>query len=746
MSWQSIPAELQELPQWVGAGDNKIPVDPKTGKTASVDDPNTWGTFEQACKCGLPHIGFVFTESDPFVFIDLDTGKKPELAKLHAEIVEEADSYTETSKSGTGSHIVVRGKMESGLRADSQAIEIYPHGRYMLATGWLYHGTEIKEAQELLDYLAAQIEKGRIEVGDLVSEESELSDEQVWERAANAENGDKFQALFNGTWQDYDEYTNDHSRADLALATFLDFYTRDADQVLRIFKMSKLYRPEKGRRNGDGSDYIMRTIKQARARNDKDNPPPVDAGVIMQRAQEVMAQAKPITQTQANETSVQTQLSLPPGLVGEIAQYIYTSAVRPVPEVALMGALALTAGIVGRQYNIPGSGLNLYLILLAPTGTGKEGAASGISNLIAKVRETVPSVDQFLGPAEFASGPALIKALDKQPCLFSILGEFGLRIQQMADMRANGAEKTLQKALLNLYSKSGWHQTESSMAYSDREKNTSTLYAPALTIFGESTPESFFAKLNEDQVLSGLLPRFLFLEYHGKRPPKNNVSAFCAPDPGLVERVADLAATAIQMQANAQCQPVIIDADSQQLLDEFDKYCDDRINKGSEVYKQLWNRAHLKALRLSAVISVGCNNVHPTVTADIAQWAIDFVKQDVGTIENRFKNETVGEGEHRYEAEVRKAVEYYLSIGPDKREGYKVPASIIDKPVVPYTYLRRRLRQLNSFKMDRRGTARAIQEAIRDMCDAGILQLVPPLQRKEKYGLSADIYVIGESW
>lgn len=749
MSWQNLPEELKQLPQWVGAGENKVPIDPKTGYTASVDDPSTWGTFEQACSCGASHIGFVFTKEDPYVFIDLDTGKKPELSKLHAEIVEHADSYTETSKSGTGSHIVIRGNMEHGLRADSQGIEIYPHGRYMLATGWQYYGHGIADGQELIDYLSTQINQSRFEVGELVSEEATRTDEDLYSTICAAENGDKFLALWNGTWQNFPEYHDDHSRADLALATFLDFYTKDVEQVVRMFKYSKLYRPEKGRRGGDSTDYIIRTIKQARARNEADCPPMVDASTLAQRAQEVMANKVPInpsTPAQEPENEPLNQITFPPGLVGEIAQYIYTSAIRPVPEVALMGALAMTAGIVGRQYNVSGSGLNLYLILLAPTGTGKEGAGSGISNLMAKVRETVPSVDQFIGPAEFASGPALIKTLDNQPCLFSILGEFGLRMQAMADQRASGAEKTLQKALLNLYSKSGWHQTESSTAYSDREKNTKTLYAPALTIFGESTPETFFQGLSEQQVLSGLLPRFAFLEYTGGRPPRNRVSAFCDPDPGLVQRVADLAATAIQMQANAACASVIVDTYAQAVLDQFDEFCDYKINNGSEVYKQLWNRAHLKALRLAGVVAVGINSYQPVITQDLAQWAVDFVKNDISTIEARFDKNEVGDGEHRHESAVRKAVLDYLQMDMEKRRSYKVPEKIIDQQIIPYTFIRRRLRLLSNFKEDRRGVTWAIQSALKDACDAGILQLVPPLTRKQEYGISSEVYIIGESW
>lgn len=412
-----------------------------------------------------------------------------------------------------------------------------------------------------------------------------------------------------------------------------------------------------------------------------------------------------------------------------------------------MGALAFVAGIVGRQFNIPGSGLNLYLILLAATGTGKEGAGAGIQMLTSKVRETCPMVDQFTGPAEFASGPALIKALDAQPCFYSLVGEFGLRMQQLVDPRAHGGEKTLMRALLNLFSKSGWNQSESSTAYSDIAKNTQTLYAPALTIFGESTPESFFDGLDERLVTSGLLPRFLTVEYTGDRPPKNTASAFCEPDPLLVDKVSQLVSTVISMQQNNSCQPVLFDTEAQKMLDDFDKRADKEINNGTEVYKQLWNRSHLKALRLAGIIAVGNNCHQPVVTAVEAAWALDIVIKDVELISSKFKDGLVGSGENRYEAEVRGAILDYMKMSPEKRATYQVPKKVRDNPgVIPYTYLRRRLRQITAMKQDRRGLSRAIQDTIKDLVEAGILAQIPPIQRDRDFGVKADLYILGESW
>jgi len=746
----NIPLELRELPQWVGASVNKIPTDPKTGKTASVDDPSTWGTFEQACGCGLPHVGFVFTENDPYVFIDLDTGKKPEMTKMHAEIIEAADSYTETSISGTGSHIVVKAQLEHGLRADSQALEIYPHGRYMLMTGWTYYSERITEGQDLVDYLVKQIGQKRATVVDLVSEPSDLSDEEIWERAVEAKNGDKFIALFNGTWQNYDEYQNDHSRADMAFATLLDFYTRDVEQAVRLFKMSKLYRPEKGRRNGDGADYILRTLKNARAFNQERLPPPVDLDVIAQRAAEVAGSpqedspAPSHSPTLRPETLATSELPFPPGLVGDLARYLYSSAIRPVPEVALVSALGVVAGIAGRNYYTSGmpTGLNLYLILLAETGMGKEGGKQGINRLLSDVRSKIPMVSQFIGPTSFASGQALVKRFDEQPCFYSVLDEFGHTLKRITTPKASGAEQALHKELLSLYSHSGPDGGTGVQAYSDREKNTAVVQAPSLTIIGESTPDVFYGCLDSALVQDGLVPRLLVVEYTGKRPPKNR-RAGSKPDAMLVERFTDLVTVAINAGQSNRFAKVELSGESEVLLDSFDIECDDHINNGNAAEVQLWNRAHLNALKVASVITVGCCPYHPTVSVEHASWAIEFVRRSVHSVQSRFDKGEVGGGAGaKAESAIRTAFKDFLMMPPAKRATYKTPKAFLSSEVIPYSYLYAKLKRVQPFKTDRR----ILEETLKTLIEAGVIQQLPSLQVREKFKSQSKAYCVGDCW
>lgn len=137
---ENFPTELKVRRQWVnyklekrGVKTTKIPVDPKTGRNASVTDPNSWADFTTAMEGASQYsgVGFVLTEGDNLVMIDLDGCLDPETEQLNefaAEMVERFSSYTEISPSRTGVHIFVRGTIP-GPRNRTDGIEFYSIGR-----------------------------------------------------------------------------------------------------------------------------------------------------------------------------------------------------------------------------------------------------------------------------------------------------------------------------------------------------------------------------------------------------------------------------------------------------------------------------------------------------------------------------------------------------------------------------------------------------------------------------------------
>lgn len=738
----NIPAELRELHQWVIAGQNKLPLNPRTGQAASVTDPDTWGSFDEAVRSGYKHIGFVLSPEDPYTIIDLDDPARQaqhgqeaveRATRVNAKVAQTFESYTELSQSGQGLHIIVKGKVPSGVRRDS--VEVYSFSRYMICTGVIVKPLPITDCQDLLDVLYKEI--GYTPTTDLVDVEGPLSDEEVLDMAMNASNAEKFNTLCSGDMTGYPS----QSEADLALLSILAFYTQDNEQVRRLFRYSALGKREKAVRN---DKYLNFALSKIRAKQ----PPPVDMTELLalaNKATEIQQQA-PYCDT-VPIPAYDQKLKTPPGLVGEIALYIYSSSVRPVEEVALVAALALVAGICGRSYNVSDYGLQQYLILLAKTGVGKEGAASGINRLIAAIRPKVPMVDTFVGPGMFASGPALVRVLDEKPCLLSVLGEFGLTLQQLCDPRANSAEVTLRRILLDLYGKSGWAGILQSSAYADKEKNTKSVRAPNLTILGEATPESFFEGLAIQHIASGLIPRFSIIEYKGQRPPRNR-NANQPPCAALTQKLIDLVTISLTTSNNQTCAPVQLDAAATATLDAFDAGCDHHMNESlHEASLQAWNRAHLKALKISALLAVGCNPHQPVITKDLAQWAIDFVVRDISTILERYSSGDIGTGQAKQDFDLRNAIEDYVQRPFDKVSKYQgVTKELHADRIIPYDYLRRRARSITAFNNDRRGAKRALEETLLDMVNAGILIQLPPAEIFNRYKKRAIMYTLGEAW
>lgn len=438
-------------------------------------------------------------------------------------------------------------------------------------------------------------------------------------------------------------------------------------------------------------------------------------------------------------------LTIPPGLVGDIAAYVYNSARYPMKEAALLAALATMAGVVGRPYNFNGSGLNLYLLLLAPTGRGKEGMAQGISRLMSAVRPRVPLIDEFLGPAMFASGQALLRTVAKQPSFVTIQGEFGITLKNLNDPRATGAERMLRQVLLDAYGKSGQWDVLRQRTYADDGKDLPSIQSPCVTILGESTPGHVFDSLGFRDVEDGLLPRCLILECTDERP-RQNPHAGQPPAPGVVGMLADLATHSLQLRHGERYHDVPATPQARALLQRITDELDDAYNdSAAPAERALWNRAGLNIGRVATLIAIGCDPYHPMIQAEHAQWAIDFVRRCVGGLARKFRDGVVGTGEARQEGELRKYIAEYARMTPEKRRhAYKVPAALSQNGAfVGMDYLRRRARRATAFTEDRRGLNIAIESSLRALERTGYLVKLSPKEARLNFGLTSDIYGLG---
>jgi hypothetical protein len=275
----AVTKGMRDLRQWLvwrseerHGKPTKIPYSPLTGARASSTNSETWTGYQEAVRAcrerGYDGLGFVFTPEDNLCGVDLDGCLDPQTGEIEGwarEIIEELDSYTEVSPSGTGVHVLVRAALPEGRNRKGR-FEAYDRGRYFTVTGKHLDGTpqSIERRQEELQGVvhrvfgsnAKESANGHREpVAVSASGENGFPDDEVVRKALAASNGARFARLWSG---DTDGYGS-HSEADLALCGMLAFWSGgDPARMDSLFRQSGLYR-----RKWEREDYRNRTITEA---------------------------------------------------------------------------------------------------------------------------------------------------------------------------------------------------------------------------------------------------------------------------------------------------------------------------------------------------------------------------------------------------------------------------------------------------------------------------------------------------
>lgn len=281
--YERIPQELKSLKRWglyklewqpERGKYTKYPKDPSNGGNGKSNDPATWSDFETALQAmgdyGMDGLGFYF--QPPYVGIDVDHLDQ-DLDRWRAGEVDENEvqhfltitkSYAETSVSGTGIHIIVKGEIPGDRRRKGN-VEMYTSGRFFAMTGnQIGPYNEINRPKpKLMELLYDRYLRTSSEVplaNNQLPQLNNLSETEVIARAESSRTGQRFRMFMEGGWEQF--YTS-QSEDDLAFANDLAFWTgRDFAKMDSIFRQSNLIRGKWDEKHGK-TTYGVATLNKA---------------------------------------------------------------------------------------------------------------------------------------------------------------------------------------------------------------------------------------------------------------------------------------------------------------------------------------------------------------------------------------------------------------------------------------------------------------------------------------------------
>lgn len=307
-----------------------------------------------------------------------------------------------------------------------------------------------------------------------------------------------------------------------------------------------------------------------------------------------------------------------PGFVAEVMAYTLATAHRPLPQIALGGALALLGTLTGRKVrDAANTRTNIYVLGVAPSGGGKDWPRTVNKNILHRA-----GADHLLGPEEIASSAGLSSAVEEKPALLLQLDELGRHLKTMSDPR-NAHLYGIATVLMKLYSSAS--TIYAAGGYADTKRNK-MIYQPHVCLFATTVPKSFHEGLTPDNISDGFLSRMLVFE------------AGFVPKAVKRMRAGDIPASIIEAaQWWAEYRPggnltgqypdpraVPITPEAQAVFDWLDDEADRLTVALGEPLGTVWTRATEQATKLALLYACSANACEPVVDEPAALWACEL--------------------------------------------------------------------------------------------------------------------------
>lgn len=694
MNFDNIPAELKQLRQWLvwrprdlGSRKNvKVPYQTRNvWHLASVNKPETWSTFEEAANAvksnpGLG-LGFVFTTNDPYVGVDIDDEAKVDPRNVDnfralRQVLLSGDSYTELSPSRNGAHIIIKGVLpRRGYRPHGINVELYGSGRFFTMTGEVVNDRmTITDGQELIDGFMARFPApdeddldpvfiGQIEIN---GRRLDMSDEAVlalaWQIPGFA---DRYMGLNIVDW------SVEHFR----LVGDIDKITGDPDQLVRIVHNSPFVleaAPKAGiSRLRKSRRIIMDDLSGVRASQDsfRHSIAMVEMGkniwkgietsreeAARKRAEAILAEAE----VAFSKSGVQLlkafplpphflTLTPPPGVVGRLAIATADAMYNPFLKFSIPAILSTLAGILGRQYKLPGGkGLNLNFILAAATSTGKTSAMEAIEKFLYRASRDIGQ--SLAGPtrsriikASASSIQGIFEDFMEVPASVWFISECASQLAQMSAPKSN-TDGQLRDAYNDLYDCSSMGKMFSPpRSVANRKANLEPIENLSISTFWTTTTSKF--DVFNDDAQDGFLSRVVIIRHVGRAGeaiPDWDVKSLL--DDELHQYLVNRLAAAKNFDEAFQLSPV----EAYKLLTRVST---EQIEGQVWAYRQIAERIKnaaldgempapytavarlpMSATRLAAVLAVMDNPYEPVISVEHFEWAFGYLLQNIANL------------------------------------------------------------------------------------------------------------------
>lgn len=198
-----------------------------------------------------------------------------------------------------------------------------------------------------------------------------------------------------------------------------------------------------------------------------------------------------------------------PGMLGELVDWMTTTAVSPQPLLALGAGLCAIGVAAGQRYRLamPDTRSAVFVLALAESGGGKDHPRKCVRQLLGAA-----NLQHLLGGETLASGAGLLSSLGVHPCRLYQVDEFGHFVTAVLDPKSHAHHRReIMTELTKL-----WTSADTLVVgteYADQKQRARRdINEPCVCVYGSTVPHTFWSAMQSGNVADGSLARFLVMQ------------------------------------------------------------------------------------------------------------------------------------------------------------------------------------------------------------------------------------------
>ena len=369
-----------------------------------------------------------------------------------------------------------------------------------------------------------------------------------------------------------------------------------------------------------------------------------------------------------------------PGLVGQVAKWAGTRSHVRQPLFDLAIGLMGVAMATKNKYRIDvlHTPLQPYMLCVAGTSGGKD-----------NIRESIYILSRKMGLekcvfSQSQSYHAMLDLISTPPRTAVWLWDECARYMKSASRSISGPEYQILSHMISLYGRAG----SIAPGMPARKNAIPPLERPFFCVIGTAQPDQVLDAVSNSDMAQGLVNRFLLIDA-GENFGRDNEERVTTFPSVIEEKFKDF--DRIKLPEGEFKDIGYVDFESWQILNDFRTYSREsahKLDKGAET----WGRAQQNALIIAGIVAVGCDPVHPKISRDIAQWAVNFSTWSVErwlTRIDQSSSRSFTERHSKYVEQVIRAPRTWRHEAADEKE-----RALVDRGVCPRSFLARKCRHI----------------------------------------------------